>query len=95
MAYIDGCGAAVFVGDVLFFLEEFNHLGKPIGCHLNYNKTRIMTSTNGTSSIVSITPKYAKMVANSIEVALHTFSISTSIVNGKPISTCVKITTGL
>ena len=79
----------------MFFLEEFNHLRKPIGCHLNFDKTHIITSTNGTSSIPSIAWKYGKAVANSIETALETFSVSTSIVDGKPLSTRVKITTGL
>ena len=54
-----------------------------------------MTSTNVTSSIASIARKYGNVVADSIEMALGPFSISTSIVNGEAISTLIKITTGL
>ena len=79
MAYIDDCGASVYVEDVWPFLEEFNRLGTPLGCHLNYDKTRIMTSTNGTSEDAAIT-KYSK---------------STSIINARPVSSRVEVTTGL
>ena len=95
LAYIDDYGAAVYVEDILFFLEELHRLGKPIDCHLNFNKTRIMTSINVTSSIASITQKHGKVISNSIELSLDTFSISTSIVHGKPTSTHVEIITGL
>ena len=73
----------------MFFLEEFKRLGKPIGCHLNFDKIGSITSTDGTSSIPSIAPKYGTIVADSIELALDTFSVSTSIIKGKPISTHV------
>ena len=66
LAYIVNCGAAVYVADFLFFLEEFNRLGRPFGCHLNFNKTRIITSINGTSSILSIAWKYGTAVFDSI-----------------------------
>ena len=95
LGYIDDCGAAVYVADVLFFLEEFDRLGKPSGCHLNFDKTRIMTSTNGSSSIPSIRRKYGKAIADSVEKALDTFSISSSIVDGKLVSTRDEVTTGL
>ena len=81
LAYIDNNGAAVYVEDVLFFLEKFNRLGRPIGCHINFDKTHIITSNNGTS------PKYGTVVADSIELALDTFFIFTYIVDGMPPST--------
>ena len=54
-----------------------------------------MTPTNVISSIGSITRKYGKVVANSIEVALNTLSVCTSIINMKPVYTRVDITTGI
>ena len=79
----------------MFFLEDFDRLGKPSGCHLNFDKNRIMASTNGSSSIPSITRKYGKVIADSVEKALNTLSIPSSIVDGKPVSTWVEVTTGL
>ena len=35
MGYIDNVGAAIPHVDVLFFFEEFNHLGRPFGLYLN------------------------------------------------------------
>ena len=95
LAYIDDCGATVYVEGVLFFLEDFPCLGKSTGCHINSDKTHITTSTNVTSSITSIAKMHGKVFANSVGVTLAIFSISTFIDNGKPVSTHVDITTCL
>ena len=95
MAYIDDCGASVYVEDVWFFLEEFNRLGEPLGCHLNFDKTRIMTSTNGRSGVPSIRIAYGDAVADQINAALEKYSKTTTIINNRPVSSKVEITTGL
>ena len=95
MAYIDDCRANVYVEDVWFFLEEFNRLGGPLGCHLNFDKTHIMPSTNGTLGVPSIRRKYGDAIATTIEAAIAKYSVSTITINNKPISTEVEITTGL
>ena len=54
MGYIDDVGAATSHIDVLFFLEEFNRLGKPSGLYLNPSKTRILISTSSRCSLSCI-----------------------------------------
>ena len=60
MTYIDNCGACVPHEDVLFFLKEFGKLAGTHGCHLNREKTRVMTSTLGTFSLPDIEQTYGK-----------------------------------
>ncbi len=50
----------------------------PLGCHLNPNKTHIMTSTSGTSSFPAIKWDYSAAVANSVYQALVTYNVSSS-----------------
>jgi hypothetical protein len=78
MAYVDNTGANVHHLDVLIFLQEFQRLATPLGCHLNPNKTRIMTLTWGKSSLPAIEQDYGATVANSICQALATYSVSSS-----------------
>ena len=54
MGYIDDVGAATPHEDVLFFFEEFNHLGPPFGLYLNPSKTRILILTSGECSLSKI-----------------------------------------
>ena len=53
-AYVENTGASAPHQDVLFFLQEFQCLTTPLGCHLNPNKTCVMTLTSGTSSLLAI-----------------------------------------
>jgi hypothetical protein len=48
----------------------------PAGMFLNTNKTRILTNTNGTSSIsiLAIHQQYGPTIADSIQTAIATFS---------------------
>ena len=46
MGYIDDVGAATQHEDVIFFFEEFNHLGRPFGLYLDSFKRRILISTS-------------------------------------------------
>ena len=96
MAYVDNTGANVPHQDVFFFLQEFQCLATPLGCHLNPTKTRIMTSTSGTLSLPAIEQDYGIAVADSVRQALATYSISSSIAaDGTTVSLPVKITDGL
>jgi hypothetical protein len=51
LAYVDDVNAVLYHQDVDFFLRRFKVLGKPLGAILNTEKTRIMTSTTGTSLV--------------------------------------------
>lgn len=50
MGYVDDVNILLPIRDVLFFLERFEHHGIPLGARLNSEKTRIMTSTSGSST---------------------------------------------
>ena len=54
MGYIDDVGTATPHVHVIFFFEEFNRLGRPLVLYLNPSRTRILISTSGNSSLVSI-----------------------------------------
>ena len=96
MAYVNITGANVPHQDVLFFLQEFQCLATPLGCHLNPAKTRIMTSTSGKSSLPAIKQDYGHAVADSVRQALATYSVSSSIAaDGTTVSLPVEITDGL
>ena len=76
MAYIDDAGAAVPHEDVEFFFDEFTKLGPQFGCHLNTVKTRIMTSTSGSSALPAIEHEYGTLIADSLRRAIVKYSVS-------------------
>ena len=49
MAYVDDTNCLLPIQDVHFFLQRFKDLGIPLGAVMNTDKTRIMTTTSGTS----------------------------------------------
>ena len=75
MGYIDDAGACVPFEDVLFFLEEFERLATPLGCHINPKKTRIMTTTQGTSCLATIRSAYGDATANDVATAIAKYSV--------------------
>ena len=66
MGYMDDIGAATPHVKDIFFFEEFNRLGQPLGLHLNPSKTRILISKSGTSSLTSIEREYGSVVAGDL-----------------------------
>ncbi|KAL7523043.1 hypothetical protein ACHAXR_000004, partial [Thalassiosira sp. AJA248-18] len=75
MGYIDDCGSAVVHTDALFFLREFERLAKIHGFSLNSLKTRLLTSTNGTSAIDAIEREYGAIIANKLRRAIADYSV--------------------
>ena len=68
----------------------------PLGCHLNPNKTRIMTSTSDASSLPAIKRDYGVAVANSVHQSLANYSVSSSTApNGTTVSSPFEITDSL
>ena len=51
MAYVDDTNCLLPIEDVEFFLDQFKHYGEPLGAVMNTDKTRILTSTNGSTTI--------------------------------------------
>jgi len=56
MSYIDDCTLSIPYEDLRFFVDEFNRIGRPLGCLLKSQKCQILTSTAGTSPL-SILPQ--------------------------------------
>ena len=73
MAYVDDANFLVPHEDVLFLLQTFQHFGTPLGAVMNTEKTRILTSTSGTS----ILPKLLNsnpLLHNDLQTAISTYS---------------------
>ena len=53
--------------DLLWFLQRFEELGKPLGIILNKNKTTILTSTTGTSPSHNLKPEQQQNLQKALE----------------------------
>ena len=53
---MDDTSVCLLHEDLLPFLQQIETLGKPLGIHLNKQKTRILSSTNGTSPTNVLSP---------------------------------------
>ena len=58
MSYIDDTTVSIGYDDLRFFLDRFKQLGDPLGCILKPQKCNILTSTDGTSPIHSLSPNH-------------------------------------
>jgi len=54
MSYIDDTTVSIGYDDLRFFLDRFKELGEPLGCILKPQKCNILTSTDNTSPIHSL-----------------------------------------
>ena len=52
--YLNDVTTLVPLRDLLFFCQSFNEIGAPLGCFLNPEKTKILTSTKGSSILQDI-----------------------------------------
>ena len=75
MAYVDDNNNIIHYQDVDFFFDEFTKLAKPRGCNLNALKTRILTSTNGSSPLPQLQLTNPQL-ATSIQSAINKYSIT-------------------
>jgi hypothetical protein len=71
--------------DIKFFLTELDRLGKERGCHINPQKTRILTSCNHTSILPELN-NTSRTIANNICDCLHKYSHSINKQTGEIIS---------
>ncbi|KAL7501910.1 hypothetical protein ACHAXN_000070 [Cyclotella atomus] len=55
LAYVDDVNVMLHHDDIEYFLRRFIELGGPLGAILNTEKTRIMTTTSGTSILDKLT----------------------------------------
>ena len=81
MGYTDDVGASTPHVDVLFFLEEFNQLGKPFGLYLNPSKMRILISTSGQCSIPCIDQEYGPAIARDLSRAIRLYSTNSTLLS--------------
>ena len=49
MTYIDDCTVSINYEDIQFFMDEFNAIGRRMGCTLKPQKCKILTSMSGVS----------------------------------------------
>ena len=74
-AFVDDNSNVIPLEDIEFFFSKLHELAPPRGCRLNSFKTRILTSTNGSSPIPSL--RLTKpALAESLQQAINTYSIS-------------------
>jgi len=74
-AFVDDSTEVIPHADIAFFFRELNRLAPPRGCRPNRFKTRILTSTNGTSPIPSIRLANPSL-ADELQAAINTYSIT-------------------
>jgi hypothetical protein len=94
LAYIDDANTMLHHQDVDYFLNRFKTLGKPFGAILNTEKTRIMTTTTGTSLVERLKNHHnrgTRMMGQ--QLATTTCAFSTTKVNG--LSVPVEVVDGL
>ena len=60
-------------GDIKFFLDTLHQLGKPRGCNINPQKSRILTSCNGTSILEQLHLSNPTL-ANDLKQSIDTYS---------------------
>ena len=72
--YVDDVNAMIPLEDVEFFLASFRSHAGPLGAVLNAQKTRILTSTSG-SSILPRLRATQPFVAASLKRAINTYSV--------------------
>jgi hypothetical protein len=73
LGFIDDISTVVPLEDLLFLCQQFRDHGLSLGCFINPDKTRILTSTNGTSPISTISSTNTSL-ASDITEAIATFS---------------------
>jgi hypothetical protein len=92
LGFIDDISSVVPLEDLLFLCQQFKDRGISLGCFMNPDKTRILTSTNGTSPIPTISCTNPSL-ANDITDAIATFSTKPNKLNPSH-PTPVEITDG-
>ena len=58
MTYIDDCTVSINYEDIQFFMDEFNALGKQMGCTLKPQKCKVFTSMSGVSPMTLLPPQH-------------------------------------
>ena len=95
-AYVDDCNSLIHLGDVEFFLNRFRELAEPLGAVLNTEKTRILTSTDGTtttSKLLSDDNPVNVSIGQSLQRAISNYS--TTIKDGTRLPVEVEVVDGL
>ena len=78
MAYVDDINCLLPLEDVKFFLDRFKFYGEKYGAIMNTEKTRILTSTSGSSLLPRLrhpsAPNESSIIANELDQAINTYS---------------------
>ncbi len=73
LSYVHNVSACTPLDDLQFQCEQFDQQGSPLGCFINQMKTRILTSTSGTSPLTAIHLTNPTL-ATSIKHTISTYS---------------------
>jgi len=77
LAYVDDCNALLALEDVEPFLDKFKHIAEPLGAIMNTEKTRILTSTNDSSTVQHLLASkniHDHIIASSLHRAISNYS---------------------
>eukprot|EP00956_Cyclotella_meneghiniana_P029606 scaffold72361_cov40-Cyclotella_meneghiniana.AAC.4 len=77
LAYVGDCNALVALEDIEPLLDKFKELAEPLGAIMNTEKTRILTSTNNTSTVQLLQQSHDlnnKVIAHSLQNAIAKYS---------------------
>jgi hypothetical protein len=88
MAYIDDTNCLLPLEDVLFFLQHIDHYGVPLGAIMNTNKTRILTSTSGSSFLAQYIVANP-IVGQDLHTAINRYSTHNSQMHEEVNSLCI------
>jgi len=73
LAYVDDANFLVPLEDVKPLLDAFNEIGPPLGAIMNEEKTRVLTSTSGTSILPEL-ERHDPALHTSLQTAIQSYS---------------------
>ena len=73
LGFVDDVSTCTPLEDIEFLCQNFDRLGRPLGCFINPMKTRILTSTSGSSPLPTLS-ELEPTIATSITRCIATYS---------------------
>ena len=73
LSFVDGISSCVYISDLHFLCEQVLSHGATIRCFVNHHKTRVLTSRNGTSILLTLST-HNPPLAHSLSTFIASFS---------------------
>jgi hypothetical protein len=80
LGYVDDVSTCTPLADIEFLCQNFDLLGRPLGCFINPMKTRILTSTSGSSPLHTL-HELDSTLATSITRCIATYSTKPNVLD--------------